>query len=76
VKSEIVKRVKMTWVQRLKRVFDIDIKVCAFCGGAVKIISCIEEQAVINKILEHLQLIPQNNQVSLPMNHAPPALVV
>jgi hypothetical protein len=76
VKSEIVKRVKMTWAQRLKRVFDIDIKICAFCGGTVKIISCIEEQAVINKILEHLQLIPQSNQVSLPMNHAPPALVM
>ena len=26
----------MTWAQRLKRVFNIDIEVCGRCGGAVK----------------------------------------
>lgn len=76
VKPEAEKQVRMTWAQRLKRVFDIDIKVCAFCSGVVKIIACIEDQAVINKILSHLQLVHQNNQVSLPMNHAPPALMM
>lgn len=76
MKPESEKRARITWAQRLKRVFDIDIKVCAFCGGAVKIIACVEDQALINKILSHLQLVPQNNQVSLPINHAPPALVM
>lgn len=73
IKSETEKRASMTWAARLKRVFDIDIKLCAACGGAVKIIACIEEQAVISKILTHLQLIPQGHQVSLPPSHAPPA---
>ena len=28
----------MTWAQRLKRVFNIDISTCDACGGAVKVI--------------------------------------
>jgi hypothetical protein len=40
--------------QRLKRVFNIDIETCSsHCGGAVKIIACIEDPAVIEKILTH-----------------------
>ena len=44
----------MTWAQRLKRVFGIDIHTCAACGGAVRIIACIEDPEVIEKILAHL----------------------
>jgi Putative transposase len=71
VKSETVKRVKMTWAQRLKRVFDIDIKVCETCGGEVKIIACIEDQTVINQILSHLKS-HQQTQISMPFSRAPP----
>jgi hypothetical protein len=42
------------WAQRLKRVFGIDIETCAACGGALRIIACIEDPAVIKKILTHL----------------------
>ena len=48
------RRVAMTWAQRLKRVFGIDIETCPACGGAVRIIACIEEADVIEKILTHL----------------------
>ena len=44
----------MIWAQRLKRVFNIDITRCTRCGGAVKIIACIEDPVVIEKILAHL----------------------
>jgi hypothetical protein len=44
----------MNWAQRLKRVFDIDVEICDQCGGAVKIIACIEDLVVIKKILDHL----------------------
>jgi hypothetical protein len=44
----------MTWAQRLKRVFTIDIETCRRCGGRVRVIASIEEQATINRILEHL----------------------
>ena len=32
------RHVAMSWAQRLKRVFDIDIETCEYCGGALKII--------------------------------------
>jgi hypothetical protein len=48
------RRVAMTWAQRLKRVFSIDIETCEKCGGAVRIIASIEDPAVISKILAHL----------------------
>jgi hypothetical protein len=44
----------MSWAQRLKRVFGIDIEVCPACGGAMRIIACIEDPNVIEKILAHL----------------------
>ena len=49
------RRASMTWAQRLKRVFNIDIETCSACGGAVKVIACIEDPAVIQKILTHLK---------------------
>ena len=41
-------------MQRLKRVFAIDIETCSECGGDVRIIASIEDPALINKILAHL----------------------
>ena len=52
--SAAEKRASMTWAQRLKRVFDIDIETCDKCGGDVRIIASIEDPAVIQKILAHL----------------------
>ena len=49
------RRTSMTWAQRLKRVFNIDIDTCRECGGAVKVIACIEDALVIKKILTHLR---------------------
>ena len=40
---------------RLKRVFDIEIEVCDYCAGSVKVIACIEDKAVIEPILGHLK---------------------
>ncbi len=48
------RRASMTWAQRLRRVFNIDIETCPACGGAVRIIACIEDPEVIEKILTHL----------------------
>ena len=48
------RRASMTWAQRLKRVFNIDIETCPACAGAVRIIACIEDPEVIEKILTHL----------------------
>ena len=53
--SPFERRASMTWAQRLKRVFNIDIEICRECGGAVKVIACIEDPMVIKKILTHLK---------------------
>ena len=38
-KTESEKRRAMTWAMRLKRAFNIDIKVCEACGGQAKVVS-------------------------------------
>ena len=63
VHSPAERHVTMSWAQRLKRVFNIDIDVCDRCGGSVKVIACIEDQNVIpdkagqalERILAHLR---------------------
>ena len=48
-------RAMMTWMQRLKRVFGIDIETCERCGAKVKVMASIAAPAVIAPILKHLQ---------------------
>jgi hypothetical protein len=43
--------VPMTWVQRLKRVFNIEVETCGRCGGPLKVIACIEDQDIIDRVL-------------------------
>ncbi|MFT5391528.1 MAG: hypothetical protein ACI8PT_001723 [Gammaproteobacteria bacterium] len=43
----------MTWAQRLKRVFDIDIETCNSSSGHVKLMACIEDRVMIEKVLPH-----------------------
>jgi hypothetical protein len=59
---------------RLKRVFNIDIETCRECGGTVKVIACIDDPVVIEKILTHLQekLTPVPAGLR-PASRAPPA---
>jgi hypothetical protein len=40
----------MTWAQRLKRVFNIDVSTCGHCGGTVRIVASIEEPTAIRAI--------------------------
>ncbi|MBL7669836.1 MAG: transposase [Bdellovibrionaceae bacterium] len=55
-KSHAKKSNRIRWANLLKRVFDIDITICPKCRGKVRIISAIEDPAVISKILNHLGL--------------------
>jgi len=62
------KAYSMTWAQRLKRVFAIEIEKCEKCGGKVNIIASIEDPEVIEKILKHLGL----DEASQVKNRSPP----
>ena len=53
-RSPAERRASVTWAQRLKRVFNIDIETCSRCGGAARVIACIEDPVVIDKILTYL----------------------
>jgi hypothetical protein len=72
-KTPAERHVAMTWMQRLKRVFNIDIETCERCAGQVKIIACIEDPTVIERILAHLKSrAPSTEPVMLPDGRAPP----
>ena len=63
----------MTWAQRLKRVFNIDIETCQTCGASIKVIASIEDPKVIQKILAHLDAASPPTAISrLPQPRAPP----
>ena len=67
------RRAAMTWAQRLKRVFNIDIETCPKCGGALKIIACIQDPVVIDKILSPLDTkAASTDPVVVPQPRAPP----
>jgi hypothetical protein len=67
------RRASLTWAQRLKRVFNIDIETCRACGAAVRIIACIEDAVIIEKILTHLDEKTGSAEASrLPPCRAPP----
>jgi hypothetical protein len=63
----------MTWAQRLKRVFDIDIETCNECGDDVRIIASIEDPMVIRMILDHLDSKGIHADL-LPQCRAPPVI--
>ena len=58
----------MSWAQRLKRVFNIDVSVCAHCAGKVKVIGCVEDLNTIELILAH-----RANRPALFSDHSPRA---
>ena len=54
---------------------DITLEVCGRCGGSVRIIACIEDQDVIDRILAHLERKEQNTPTLphlAPPTRAPP----
>ena len=68
------RHVAMSWAQRLKRVFGVEIDRCARCSGKLKIIASTEAPQVIAKILAHLRkTAPDHDQAELPLGaRAPP----
>jgi len=71
--TQVERRAAMSWAQRLQREFNIDIETCRVCGGSMKVIACIEDPLVINKILTHLRdKALCLDTVGLPESRAPP----
>ena len=47
-------RTPMSWMARLRRVFDIDISRCPVCNGTLRVIAVVTEPVAIGRIIEHL----------------------
>jgi hypothetical protein len=54
-RSAIERHAAMICAKRLKRVFGIDLETCVRCSKAVKVIACIEESALVERILVHVR---------------------
>jgi hypothetical protein len=77
VRTPAERHAAMTWAQRLKRVFNIDIEGLAagLRWGSVRVIACIEDQDVIDRILTHLRQKEQETPTRpllVPPTRAPP----
>ena len=45
----------LSWAERLKRVFAIDISICPRCGGTLRVIAEVTDPDVIQTILAHVK---------------------
>ena len=67
IKSDVTKKAfRKRWSILIQKIYNIDPLKCKKCGGKMRIISFIEKEPVINKILKHLNLL------DLYKNHDPP----
>lgn len=58
IRQEPTAVARLSWAERLKRVFDIDISLCPRCGGRLRVIAEITDPAVIRTILDHVARSP------------------
>lgn len=64
----------ITWSQRLKRVFNIDVTICVHCGGTARIAASIEDPSVIGATLGHFEKHGALEEAYYPLaTHATPA---
>ena len=63
------KEFRRNWARLIQKVYEIDPLVCPKCQGEMRVISVIEDQAIIKKILQHLGLWETRS-------HDPPACIM
>jgi hypothetical protein len=50
-----IKRRRLKWAERLKRIFGIDVNVCERCGAVtMKEIAIIQDHSALRKIIQHI----------------------
>jgi hypothetical protein len=66
------RQLRRNWARLIQKIYQVDPLLCPKCQGAMKIISFIEDDQLIKKILSHLDLWtrnhdpPQSNNVHIP----------
>jgi hypothetical protein len=75
--DESSKERRKNWARLIQKIYEVDPLTCPKCSGKMKVISVIEEQDVIKKILKHLGLWevkprpPPRNAKSQPLSTEP-----
>jgi len=54
--NESSKEYRKNWARLIQKIYEVDPLTCPKCSGKMKVISVIEEEDVIKKILKHLGL--------------------
>ena len=70
----VSEKCRMTWAALIKCVYEVDPLKCPKCGGQMKIISFIEQNDVIEKILQHCGLWKDPAAHPPPLEKPPPIL--
>ena len=68
--DNVKKESRMSWAKLMNRVFKIDVTLCRFCKGEIKVVAAIMERTAIQKILSHLGL-PTEPPAILPARSPP-----
>jgi hypothetical protein len=63
---------KRNWARLIQKIYEVDPLTCPKCSGKMKVISVIEDENVIKKILKHLGLWDQNPPYSRRVKARPP----
>jgi hypothetical protein len=61
LEPEVNAKPNRNWARLIQKIFEVDPLTCPKCQGPMRVISIIEDQAVIDKIVGHLGL-GQKNQ--------------
>jgi hypothetical protein len=65
--NELAARAKAAWARLIRKVYEVDPLECPKCKGPMRVITLIDDPAVVRRILEHLGL-----WAPLPTERSPP----
>jgi hypothetical protein len=54
--NESSKERRKKWSRLIQKIYEVDPLICLKCSGEMKVISVIEDEEVIKKILKHLEM--------------------
>jgi hypothetical protein len=63
---------KRNWARLIQKIYEVDPLTCPKCSGKMKILSFIEDEEIIKRILKHLGLWDVKPRPPLKSANAPP----
>ena len=56
------RRLRRSWAQLIRRIYEVDPLICSECGGDMRIIAFLLDPAVVRKILAHVAQRPSRSR--------------